>query len=77
MYVSELIAMKKKVEEAKIAKARAEGSLEELNNKLVEEFDVKTIDEAEDLLADKEAEVMQAEQDLKVQMADLRERYDF
>lgn len=76
MDAKDLIKLKEKIEATKISKARSEGVLEELNNKLRQEFGVSTLKEAEDLLDETEREIKQGEQQIEEQLADMRERYD-
>jgi len=48
-----LTALKAKIDKAKEKKARLEGNLEVLHKKLKENFDVDTVEEAEELLEKK------------------------
>ena len=52
-----LTTLKSKVDKAKEKKARLEGNLEMLFKKLKEEFDVNTIEEAQELLEKKQKQL--------------------
>jgi len=47
MKIEEFDALRKKIEDAKAKKARAEGALEESMNRLLKDFKCKTIEEAD------------------------------
>lgn len=48
--IEEFEELKTKIEKAKIRRSKAEGNLEQLQERLVSEFDVNTIEEAEEVL---------------------------
>lgn len=57
MQISDFEGLKKKIEDAKTRKAKAEGALEQAMTRLKDEFGCSTIDEAEEKLKQLQTEI--------------------
>ena len=71
-----LTTLKSKVEKAKEKKARLEGNLEMLFKKLKEEFDVDTLEEAQELLDKKQKQLEMKQTRLDRSVKALKDRME-
>ena len=71
-----LTTLKSKVEKAKEKKARLEGNLEMLFKKLKEEFDVDTLEEAQELLEKKQKQLEMKQTRLDRSVKALKDRME-
>ena len=72
----DLLALKRKIDQAKSDQARAEGALEETMARLKEEFGFIALEEVDAELARLDEEIQRAEADLEKQVRVLKEEYD-
>jgi len=72
----DLLALKKKIEQAKTDHARAEGALEETKKRLKDEFGFSTLEEIDAEIKRIDAEIQRAEGELQEKVRDLKEKYD-
>jgi hypothetical protein len=72
-----LLSMKEQINTAKTNKAKEEGKLEELDKRLVDEFEVTGIDEAKKLLAKMEKEMETKQTQLDKGLQKLEDDYEW
>ncbi len=65
-----------KIERAKAEASRLEGKIEHLMGKLLDDYGCETIDEAQDLLADKEEELAVLEESHAKHLEDFKQKYE-
>lgn len=70
-----LLQLKKKVENARDEKSRAEGALQQLQARLKDEFGVKNEEEAEKLLDKMKGELEKVRKDLDKVVTELEDTY--
>ena len=71
----DLLALKRKIDQAKSDQARAEGALEETQARLKEEFGFTSLEQVDAELARLDDEIQRAEADLQQQVRELKEAY--
>ena len=74
---NKLLRMKKQIEEARTKKASLEGRLEVLNEALIKDYKVNSVEEAIKLLEDYKNEVEILFEDLKGDVEELEGAYDW
>lgn len=72
----DLLDMKSDIEKAKTKKAQAEGALKNIQATLLDEYGLKSYDDACDYVTVLEADCKKYELSLKEAMAELRENFD-
>ena len=77
MNISDFENLKKKIEESKQKRAKAEGAIEQGMMRLEKEFGCKTLDEAEKKLETLDAEIRSDEKRLEVMMKEIEEFTDW
>ena len=73
--IEEYQKLKKKSENAKADVARAEGALEQQMQKLKEEFDCETIEEAQKMLRNLEKQEKKAEEEYEKELTKFKEKW--
>ena len=77
MSKQELIDLKDEIERAKEDKAKDEGRLSSLMERLSEEYGLNSLDEAEKKIAEIEKEVSVLDKEYDTGLKDLREKYQW
>lgn len=72
----ELLALKEKIERAKVEKAQAEGALTELEKRLSSEFGLDEYIDVERKLDEIEEEIKDVSIQIEDKMKDIREKFD-
>jgi hypothetical protein len=73
----QLLDIRDKIDTAKTSKAKEEGKLEELNKKLLEDFNVEDIKSAKELLATMEKDLATKQQQMDTKLQKLEEGHEW
>lgn len=75
--IERVLELKAEVEKAKIDKAKLEGSLKQMMQRLKDDFEVKTVEEAKKLLKSLKKEAVELEEQIEEAITKLEEKYDW
>lgn len=75
--IDRLLKMKKKIEDGEKEQANLQGRIDSLFEQLEKEFNVKSIEEAEDLMKELEDKIDKMDEDLKRMTTELEKAYDW
>lgn len=74
---NKLIKMKKSIDDAKQKANQIQGAIEQVRQRLESEFNISSLEEADDMLESIDLEIEQLEEEVKSQLQKLENDYDW